>query len=99
MATHSISLAWTASVDTVDGYNIYRSLSSGTETLPPESPLNGTTLITGVTYADNTVTLGNTYFYEVRASRAGVESVVSNEVTATVSLPEPATNLAVTDVS
>jgi fibronectin type 3 domain-containing protein len=84
---HSVTLSWTASVDPVAGYNIYRG------TNPPgnegATPIN-TSLITGLTYVDTNVTAGEKLDYVATAvSASGVESVHSNEITATVPLFPP----------
>lgn len=86
---HSVTLSWTASVDLVDGYNIYRG------TNPPGNegavPLNGTTLVTGTSYTDTTVVPG-LYDYVVTSVKSGVESIRSGETIARI-LPAPPTNL------
>lgn len=86
---HSVSLSWVASVDPVDGYNVYKG------TNPPgneaATPLNST-LIVGTTYVDSTVVAGQRADYVVTAVKAGVESIHSNEVT-TVIPPGPPTGL------
>jgi hypothetical protein len=80
---HAITLAWTPSTSTVKGYNIYRAKVSG----GPYSKLNPSA-ITGTTYTDNAVQGGTKYFYVAAALNSNdVESVYSNEVSATV--PEP----------
>jgi hypothetical protein len=87
MATsHSVSLSWTASTDPVNGYNVYRSTTSGAKTT-----LVNTSTITGTTFTDTTA-LAGTWFYDVTAIENGVESAVSNSVQA-VLLPAPPTNL------
>lgn len=95
---HSVSLSWTASTDTVDGYQVYRSTTSGAESTST-TPIN-TALITGTTYTDTTVSIGTQYFYEVRAQVTvnGIvtQSVVSNEVESVVIVPFPPTNLIIT---
>ena len=90
--SHSVKLGWTPSTDTVDGYNIYRGSTAGTES----TKINGA-LVTGSSFTDNSPLLGNN-FYVVKSSLGGVESVVSNEVT-TVILPAPPTNLVVVSAS
>ena len=73
------TLSWTASVDTVDGYNIYQGTAPGNEST---TPLN-TAPIVGTSYL---VTVQNpgAYSFVVTSVKAGVESVHSNEVLATV---------------
>lgn len=87
---HSVTLTWTASTDPVAGYNVYRG------TNPPgnegAAPINAA-LVVGTSYLDTTVTAGQKLDYVVTAvSASGVESIHSNEVTATVPL-QPPTNL------
>lgn len=83
---HSVSLNWVASVDTVDGYNIYRGIVSGAEaTKLDASP------VTGTSFVDNSPLVGNS-FYVVRSIVNGLESVNSNEVTVSFR-PSAPTNL------
>jgi hypothetical protein len=89
---HTVALSWTASVDTVDGYNIYRGTAAGAET----TKIN-TSLVTGTTFTDSTVSTGS-FFYVARSVKGSVESVNSNEVTAVI-LPAPPTSLAVTAIT
>ena len=89
---HQAILTWAASVDPVAGYNVYRG------TNPPgnegSTPIN-TSLVTGTTYTDLAVTAGEKLDYVVTAvSAQGVESVHSNEVSATIPIFPP-TGLAV----
>jgi len=84
---HQALLTWTASTDVVAGYNVYRG------TNPPgnegATPINAT-LVTGLTYTDLAVTAGEKLDYVVTAvSAAGVESVHSNEVSATIPIFPP----------
>ena len=96
MATHTVSLSWTASLDAVQGYNVYVAANApGTEKANPA--LNGTTLITGTTYVA-TVPSPGAYEFVVTAVEDGAESVISNEVTALV-LPFPPTALVVTAIA
>jgi hypothetical protein len=80
---HSVSLSWTASTSTVTGYNVYRGSQSG----GPYAAISvggGT----GTTYADSTVSAGQTYFYVVTAvDGSGNESVYSNQAQAIVPTP------------
>jgi fibronectin type 3 domain-containing protein len=91
--THFVTLSWAASTDPVQGYNIYRSTTQGAETTAT-TPINSA-LVTGTTYTDNTVTVGNQYYYEVRSVAGSVQSVVSNEVASAVVVPFPPTNLVI----
>ncbi len=77
---HSVTLSWTASTSTVVGYNVYRSTTSG----GPYSLIT-TSPIGGITFTDNGVQSGVTYFYVVTAVDSnGNESAFSNEASATV---------------
>ena len=92
---HTVALSWTASTDTVDGYNVYMSINSpGTEKAPA---LNGSTLITGTTYTASVPGPG-IYDFVVTAVASGAESVHSGEVSATV-LPFPPSALKITAIS
>jgi hypothetical protein len=93
MALHHNTISWTASLDAVEGYNVYRGDTAGAESTST-TPLNAA-LITGTTYEDDTVLVGHAYFYEVRSVANGVQSVVSNEATSPVILPLPPTDVVV----
>lgn len=84
---HDVVLSWnptlTQAGQPVDGYNIYRSDSTGTEAGPP---LNDGTLIPGTSFTDTVVVTGRVYYYVVKAVAAGLESTASNEVI-TVAVP------------
>jgi hypothetical protein len=78
--THSVNLSWTASTSTVSGYNVYRSLTSGTG----YTKLNGS-LVSVVDYTDSTVSKTTTYYYVTTAVDAsGNESANSNEAVAVI---------------
>jgi hypothetical protein len=79
-AASSVGLKWNASTSTVTGYNVYRGgASSG-----PFTRVNGS-LVPGLSYTDQTVTAGATYFYVTTAvDSAGVESGFSNAAEAVV---------------
>ena len=85
---HTVSLSWVAPVSGCTGactYNLYRSTSANACAGTP------TPLVTGIastSYTDSTVTLGQTYFYDVTAVGTGGESTCSNEVQ--VPVPSPA---------
>jgi fibronectin type 3 domain-containing protein len=81
-----VTLTWTASTSTVDGYNVYRGAAAGQET----TKLN-TALVTGTSFVDTAPVVGQD-FYVVKSSAAGVESIASNEVSVVI-LPQPPTNL------
>ena len=94
MATHTVTLTWTASLDAVDGYNVYRSTNApGSE----KAPAQNSALITGTTYTD-TVPAPGVYDYVVTSVENGAESVHSSEVVATV-LPFPPSNIVVSAVN
>jgi hypothetical protein len=79
-ASHSVSLSWQNSTSIVIGYNIYRGTSNG----GPYIKINSSP-ITTLSYTDSSVTSGDTYYYVSTAvDSAGVESVYSNQVTATI---------------
>ena len=90
--SHSVSLNWTASIDQVDGYNIYRGTSAGGEAA---TPINGSTLVTATSFVDASVLEGSTYDYYVTAVKSGIESLHSNEVSAVI-LPGAPSNLVAT---
>jgi hypothetical protein len=77
---HSATLSWTASTSAVSGYNVYRgTVNGGPYTLITLS------LVTGPSYTDTTVLSGVTYYYVTTAVDSnGVESVISNQVTAII---------------
>jgi fibronectin type 3 domain-containing protein len=77
---NSVALAWTAPSSNggsaVTGYKVYRSTSSGTETLL-------TTLGNTASYTDSGLANGVTYYYKVSAVNAIGESALSGELNAT----------------
>jgi len=79
---HSVTISWAASSSTASGYNVYRSSTSG----GPYSKMNST-LLTGLTYTDSTVSAGATYYYVVTDVTSGTESGFSNQATAVVPTP------------
>jgi hypothetical protein len=83
--THDVFLSWSASLSSgVVGYYIYRGTTSGGESA---TPLNSTA-INGISYVDENVTAGVTYYYEVKAvDGSGVQSTASIETQATVPSP------------
>jgi Carboxypeptidase regulatory-like domain len=79
-SSYSVGLNWTASVSTVSGYNVYRGTANG----GPYTKLNSS-LITSVSFTDNTVTSGSTYYYvSTSVNSSGVESGYSNQATAVI---------------
>ena len=91
MATHTVELNWTASLDSVQGYNVYEAVNAPGTEAPPA--INGASLITGTSYMA-TVPAPGAYEFVVTSVENGAESVHSNEVTAIV-LPFPPTALTV----
>lgn len=83
-----VSLGWSASASdggsAVTAYKIYRSTVSGSETLLA-SPVG-----TATSYLDSTAANNTTYYYEVTAVNAIGESGLSNESSATPSVPAQA---------
>jgi fibronectin type 3 domain-containing protein len=79
---HEVDLSWnppSSSPDPVVGYNIYRSLGSGS------FQLMNTSRDTQTTYVDNIVVSGTTYNYIVKSvDSSGVESIASNEIAVTI---------------
>lgn len=76
-----VALAWTAPTagGTVTGYQVQRSLTSGTGFTDLGAPLAASTLST----TDTPVTNGTTYYYRVRTVTAMASSAPSNELSAT----------------
>jgi hypothetical protein len=78
---HSVSLFWSPSPSTVIGYNVYRGTTSGGPypSKLTSSPQGSTSLV------DNTVMAGTTYYYVATSvDQNSVESIYSNQLTATV---------------
>jgi len=77
---HSVTLIWKASKSPAKGYNVYRGTRSG----GPYSKINPD-LVQGLSYKDQDVHGGMTYYYVTRAVDAdGRESINSAEITATI---------------
>ena len=75
-----VSLTWTASTDTVVGYNVYRSTTNN----GPYTKVNSN-LIAATSYNDQTVLSGITYYYVATAVDSQQnESSYSNQASATV---------------
>ena len=77
----AIDLQWSAVAGAVT-YNVYRSTSSGAETL--ETPGVSASNAAVVAFRDNSVVAGQTYDYEVTAVAGAFESPRSNEASAAV---------------
>jgi hypothetical protein len=86
--THSVALAWIASTSLgIAGYNVYRAVFSG----GPYALLN-TSPVTDVSYVDNMVAPGKTYYYvATTVGRDSTESTYSNEAVAAVPSGPPST--------
>jgi hypothetical protein len=80
-AVHGVSLFWDPSPSQVIGYNVYR----GTKSRGPY-PLRLTASPQSMTgFVDNTVAAGSTYYYVATSvDQSSVESIYSNEISATV---------------
>lgn len=77
---HTVTLSWSASTSSVQGYNVYRSTVSG----GPYAKLNSS-LQSSTTYTDSTVQSSTTYFYVATAvDSSSNESGFSNETSATI---------------
>jgi carboxypeptidase family protein len=77
---HSAVLTWTPSTSTVSGYNVYRSVVSGSG----YAKLNSA-LVASFSYSDSTVQSGTTYFYVATSvDSGGDESTNSNEASAAI---------------
>jgi hypothetical protein len=79
-ATYSVTLSWTPSSTSYEGFNVYRGSVSG----GPYTKVNSA-LIPTASYTDTTVSAGQTYYYvATEVSTAGVESSDSGDVSATI---------------
>ena len=79
---HTIAVTWGASTTSGVTYNVYRATASGGYNYA--SPLNST-LISGTSYVDCSASLGQTYYYVIRAvDGSGNQSASSAETIATV---------------
>ena len=77
---HTVTLTWNASKSAVKGYNVYRGTKSG----GPYTKMNSE-LVQGLTYQDQDVPGGKTFYYVTRSVDAdGRESVNSSEIKVTV---------------
>lgn len=77
---HSVALSWTASTSTVSGYNIYRSTTNGSGYLKINAAM-----VAALTYLDNTIQSGTTYYYVTTAvDGSGNESTNSNQAVAII---------------
>jgi len=81
---HTVDLSWNASTSgSISGYNVYR----GTAASGPFSKVNSV-LDASLSYSDNTVQSGQTYYYATTAvDPSGLESSYSNQAQAVVPFP------------
>lgn len=81
---HTVGLSWNASTSaSITGYNVYR----GTSASGPYSRINSG-LDASITYSDNAVQSGQTYYYATTAvDSTGAESSYSNQVQVVVPFP------------
>lgn len=82
---HSVDITWVASTSTpLQGYNVYRSTTSG----GPYSKLSPTLSPTTLLFTDTTPVSGKQYFYVVTAlNTSGAESSASTQVAVTIPVP------------
>jgi fibronectin type 3 domain-containing protein len=82
---HSVDIGWNASTSaSLQGYNVYRSGTSGGPYAKISPLLSSTTLL----YTDMTPLSGQKYFYVVTAvDVSGTESAASTEVAVTIPTP------------
>jgi hypothetical protein len=79
-STHTVKLTWKASSSQVAGYNLYRRTSLEFNYVRINS-----SPVQGLTFTDDSVESGQTYYYVTRAVDArGFESTNSNEASATI---------------
>lgn len=93
--SHAVNLTWTASTDSVDGYNILRSSVSG----GPYTQVNSA-LISGTSFSDvGPFSNLGPFFYVAESVKGATLSIHSNETPAVFLPPLPPTNLQVASVS
>lgn len=77
---HTVTLTWRPSSSQVAGYNVYRSMTPGGNYVRINS-----SIVRGLTYTDNAVVGGVTYYYVTRAvDDRSYESANSNEASAVI---------------
>ena len=77
---HTVGLSWSASTSTgITAYNVYRSVTSGSGYSKLAS-----TAATVLSFSDQTVSSGATYYYVVTAVAGANESVYSNQASASI---------------
>ena len=78
--THAVTLSWTPSSSSYEGFNVYRGAVSG----GPYSRVDSS-MISAVSYTDSNVTAGQTYYYvATEVDSTGTESSYSGEVSALI---------------
>lgn len=80
---HSVTLTWTASVDSTSSYIVFRSTGACPATPGSTFAQIGTTATNVLTFTDTTVVAG-TYCYYVEATLGGATSVPSNLASAVI---------------
>ena len=79
-ASHSVTLSWTPSSSSFEGFNVYRGTISGGPYTKVNAALTSTT-----SYADASVASGQTYYYvTTEVGSTGMESSYSNEASAVI---------------
>lgn len=79
---HTVALSWVASTTSGVTYNVYRATTSGGYNYA--TPLNSSPM-SGTSFTDCTVSLGQTYYYVIRAvDSSGNQSVSSSETAVTM---------------
>ena len=79
-ASHSVTLSWTPSSSSFEGFNVYRGTISGGPYTKVNAALTSTT-----SYADTSVASGQTYYYvTTEVGSTGMESSYSNEASAVI---------------
>lgn len=80
---HTVTLSWACGTSGVSGFNVYRSSTSG----GPYTRVNSN-MISGMSFSDNAVHEGQTYYYVTTAiSGSNMESGYSNQARAIVPSP------------
>jgi hypothetical protein len=82
---HSVDVSWAASTSSnVQGYNVYRGLTSG----GPYTKISPTLSASTLAFTDASPVSGTNYFYVVTAVDSnGLESAASNQVSVTIPTP------------
>lgn len=95
-SAHSVQLTYGASSDAGSNpsltYNVYRATSACTST-PTFAKINASP-VTGLSFSDPNVSVGNTYCYQVTAVLNGLESAPSNSASAVILPSSPQTLVA-----